>query len=79
MIGVHVCEFQNDVADMNLLRFLQIIKKYTNYSVTVIYDLFLPFHKTPDCDFHYLSDLEIHTFERGTDEGRGFLSNRNFV
>lgn len=74
-----LCEFQNDVADMNLLQFLWIIKKYSNCSVTVIYDLFLPFHKTPDCDLHYLSDLEIDTFERGRDEGRGFPSNRNFV
>lgn len=71
-------EFQNDVADMNLLQFLQIIKKHTNYSVTVIYDLFLLFHKTPDCGLHYLSDLETDTFERDTDEESGFPSNRNF-
>lgn len=64
---------------MNLLQFLQIIKKHTNYSVTDIYDLFLPFRKTPDCDLHYLSDLEVDTFERCTDEGSGFPSNRNFV
>lgn len=72
-------EFQNGVADMNLLQFLQIIKKHTNCSIAVIYDLFLLFHKTPDCDLHYLSDLEIDTFERDTDEGSGFPSNRNFL